>query len=281
MDIATLLRKCNVLAVRLGNADFRQWVDNELNGDSEVAALPAYRVVVAESFGHFWGPYGSSYENVLIPPITMPEKAREILTHMHFMQPVSAYLAAGDGGMLRQNWPADLVAIAGQKIYQGMTCMAAWKQVPATHVAALLDTLRTRVLNFCLEIEAEAPDAGEAPPGQPLVPQERVSQVFNMVINGNVHNASSGGTNVAQSAAITQGASEDLLNKLIGVISAANAELQGQREMTEAAKRLKDAHGSPAFGENYVKFIAVLSDHIGVFGPLCAPYLPALTRLLT
>ncbi|MBF0290686.1 MAG: hypothetical protein HQK86_00860 [Nitrospinae bacterium] len=31
-DVATLLRKCKILAVRLGNDDFKAWVDHELNG---------------------------------------------------------------------------------------------------------------------------------------------------------------------------------------------------------------------------------------------------------
>ncbi|MFA4987111.1 MAG: hypothetical protein WC712_11035 [Candidatus Brocadiia bacterium] len=31
-DIVTLLRKCKILAVRLGNNEFKKWVDSELSG---------------------------------------------------------------------------------------------------------------------------------------------------------------------------------------------------------------------------------------------------------
>ena len=35
IDLPTLLRKCKVLAARLGNDDFTDWVDAELNGYKE------------------------------------------------------------------------------------------------------------------------------------------------------------------------------------------------------------------------------------------------------
>ncbi|MFN4056521.1 MAG: hypothetical protein ACK4GU_16890, partial [Alishewanella aestuarii] len=54
-DLASLLRKCKVLAARLGSNDFKAWVDNELSGYKSVDGLPEYRILNVNSKGHFAG----------------------------------------------------------------------------------------------------------------------------------------------------------------------------------------------------------------------------------
>jgi hypothetical protein len=72
-DIATLLRKCKILAFRLGNDDFKNWIDQELNGYSEISDLPQYRKISVQSGGHFSGPFGSGLNNAPIPSLCLPE----------------------------------------------------------------------------------------------------------------------------------------------------------------------------------------------------------------
>ena len=59
VELATLLRKCKVLAARLGNGEFKSWVDNELDGYKSPDGLPDYRVLTVNSKGHFAGAFGS------------------------------------------------------------------------------------------------------------------------------------------------------------------------------------------------------------------------------
>jgi hypothetical protein len=184
-DVATLLRKCKILAVRLGNNDFKQWVDQELNGYTDSSELPEYRILHVESVGHFSGPFNSGLRNAPIPPSCLPKEFREKVTCAYLMQPISAYTSLVDnyqGSNAIENWPADMVALFGRDIYENMNCMSAWKVIPYNSLAAIIDTIKTRVLNFSLEIEAQAPDAGEAPLNTPPLPQEKVSQVFNTYI---------------------------------------------------------------------------------------------------
>jgi hypothetical protein len=88
-----------------------------------------------------------------------------------------------------------------------MNCLSAWQVIPRGGVVGILDTVRTRILNFVLEIESEAPDAGEAAPGVHPVSQERVNQVFHTQIYGNVGNVAAGGEGFSQSSvsAVVQG----------------------------------------------------------------------------
>jgi hypothetical protein len=49
LPLATLLRKCKVLGARLGNGEFKEWVENELNGYTSTDDLPEYRVLLVNS----------------------------------------------------------------------------------------------------------------------------------------------------------------------------------------------------------------------------------------
>ncbi|MBI4222552.1 MAG: hypothetical protein HY607_07695 [Planctomycetes bacterium] len=200
IDISVLLRKCKVLAARLGNQEFKNWVESELNGYKKKDDLPEYRILSVISKGHFSGGFGSGLRNADIPMFCMPESTREALSHSYMMQPIAeiqSLVASSNGSTLQEPWSPDFVAVVGQDIYQYMNCMQAWKVIPHASLVGIIDAVRNRILSFVLEIEGEAPDAGEAPLNTNPIPQEKVSQVFNTYISGNVQNVSTGSHNVS------------------------------------------------------------------------------------
>jgi hypothetical protein len=205
-DLPTILRKCKILAARLGNEPFKQWVEHELNGYKSIDDLPDYRILTVTSYGNFAGSFGSGLNNAPIPLGCLPEKYRDHLQHSYLTSPISAYVSLLDGdkeGNPQETWSPDLVARYGSKIYQGMNCISAWKLLPINALFALVDTVRNRILSFVLEIEGEAPDAGEAPPNSQPIPQERVTNIYNTYIAGNAHNVAAGGAEVSQVAQIS------------------------------------------------------------------------------
>ena len=209
VDISVVLRKCKVLAARLGNEEFKLWVERELNGYTSKEDLPEYRILRVESHGNFIG-IAWKANDVPIAPSIIPEEYRDIVTMVYFMDAISYYQSLlqttdkkDSGNILSNPWPADLVRLVGSEIYENMHCVNAWKVVPKSSVAALLDTVRNRVLSFVLEIEAEAPDAGEAPPNTKPIPDERINQVFNTYIQGNVTSLTAGSQTITQTTEIT------------------------------------------------------------------------------
>jgi len=205
VDISVMLRKCKVLAVRLGNEPFEKWVDQELNGYKSKNLLPDYRIVQVNSKGHFSGPFGSGLRNADIPLTCIPKKYRENLKKCYFIEPVGYYinlLKNSKGNNFEEQWSPDLVAHTGRDIYQGMNCMSAWKLIPNSSIFSLIEAIKNRILNFVLEIEKEAPSAGEDSPKTQKISPERVSQVFNTTIYGNVGNISEASQNVKQTATI-------------------------------------------------------------------------------
>jgi AbiTii len=282
VDLPTLLRKCKVLAARLGNEDFKHWIDCELVGYDEKDDLPAYRILNVNSKGHFSGAYGSGIRNADIPLSCVPKELRESLKHSYMMQPVAAIvsLVKNQGsGLLQEPWNPDVVALVGHEIYQHMNCMQAWKVIPASSLVAALDSVRTRILNFVLEIESKNPDAGEAMANEKPLPQDIVQHIFNTYITGDVQNLASGSTNVKQIATSNAGIDADLFAKLLDALSASELPKDVQLKATGAIEELRSSRGTSGFKEKYQHFISLLADHMQVLGPVVAPYLPALNAI--
>lgn len=235
VDISVILRKCKVLAVRLGNEPFENWVNQELNGYKNKKLLPDYRIVQVYSQGNFSGPFGSGLNNADIPFLSIPEKYRENLRKCYFIEPIGYYLnllRTSKGNNLKEQWPPDLVAYTGRDIYQGMNCMSAWKLIPNSSIFSLVEAVRNRILNFVLEIEKEAPNAGEDFPKDQKISPERVSQVFNTTIYGNVGNISEASQNVNQTATIN--VLKNDLNSLKTYLSSVGIPISEIKKLEEA-----------------------------------------------
>ena len=283
-NTATLLRKCKILAVRLGNEEFKQWIDNELNGYKTIEELPEYRIIETGSYGDFVGGFGAQGTNMPIPPSCLPENLRERITICYLMQAISSYESFIDGeerGNPHEPWPADMTARFASEIYQRMNCIRAWKLIPRNAIVALVDTVKTRVLNFVIGIEAEDPDAGEAPLHQPPLSQEKTTQIFNTYISGNVQNVAAGGSDFRQKAISSSGLSDEMFQKLLDAIMHTEADAKIINMMTAIVEEMRGTSGTTQFRKHYLSFMSALSDHIQVFGPVVAPYLPALVKLLT
>jgi hypothetical protein len=183
--LSDVLRKAKVLAARLGNQAFKQWVDRELNGYKPNDELPPYRKIRVASYGNFSGPFDSGLSGAPIPTGCLPEKFREFSTTMQLVDAVSYYedlvstSVADAKNEIRASWPADLIGLVGGQIYVDMNCISAWRSVPRGAIVALVDTVRNRILDFVLEMEAAAPDAGEAKPDTKPVADAKVGQIFN------------------------------------------------------------------------------------------------------
>lgn len=205
-DIASLLRKCRVLASRLKNDDLKNWVQNELDGYKPKDELPAYRICRCHSLGTFLGAGGRRLENAPIPLTSIPKEYRESLSKVQFRESISALadlVRHNDGKPLQQAWPPDLYPVVGEQIMQYMNLGQAWKVIPRSMIVSIIETVRNRILNFALELEAESPNAGESVPTAKQVSTEKVSQVFNTYIMGNVGNVATASSNFSQHGSVT------------------------------------------------------------------------------
>jgi hypothetical protein len=126
---------------------------------------------------------------------------RDKATKTDMMLPISSYedlLRNKESGTFKAQWPGDLIRVTTDRVYEGMSLIAAWQQIPRGMIVGLIDSVRNRVLTFALEIEKLAPAAGEAKPGADPVAPERVQHVFQTVVYGNVGNIATGNAAVSQ-----------------------------------------------------------------------------------
>ncbi len=204
-DIPTLLRMCKLLAARISHQEFAAWVDRELNGYPTIKELPDYRVVRVDSYGSFVGSF-SRAGKLQIPVSVLPKELQEQYRNAYMGSSISAYTALLSGdkpGSVQEPWPVALAVHNASTLTPDMQCVSAWKEIPIGAIVRLMDSVKTRVLGFAIDLEREAPNAGELPIGsQPPLSREKMTQIFNTNITGNVGNVANASSGFSQSSAI-------------------------------------------------------------------------------
>lgn len=281
VDLPSLLRKCKILANRLGNPEFKQWVNFELNGYPDLDKLPDYRIFGVQVLGDFSGPMGSGLKNAPIPSSCIPEDLREVLFTCRMNSPVAALasLIEDSDGTAQEPWNANITAHSGQQIVRGMNCLRAWKVIPVNQLISITDVIRTKILDFALEIEAENPEAGEAQPNAQPIPQEKVQQVFNTYITGNGNNITTASQHVSQEANNTNTHAE-VFSQLLDALRSVNDE-SIRTAVSATVEEMRAAKDKTSFKTHYTQFISLLADHAQILGTVTTPFLPALTQMLS
>lgn len=160
-SLGNLLRLCMRLGKQLDNSELIEWARSETTGYENEHTLPDYRVLDTEVMGNFHGPFGSGIRNTGIPMHLTEKQHHDRLFKAHMMQPVAELEAlanaSNDSGTLKSNWSADTVAYYQQKEFytNNMVLSAAWRVLTQYSLEGILDTIRTRVLDFVLQIEME------------------------------------------------------------------------------------------------------------------------------
>jgi len=205
VSVIELLRKAQILAARLDHQPLKDWIRWEMDGYPKDAELPEYRRLGrVQVLGDFGGAFGSGLRNALIAEVSFGGDENKWLRETWFRHdfydgvPSLESLVEAESESFRVPWPADLVAVYGHQMYEGMACLAAWQVIPRGVVVHLLNAVRSKLLAFALEIEVEAPDAGEAAPGEHPVSEERVTQIFTTNIYGDQATVAAGNRDVVQ-----------------------------------------------------------------------------------
>jgi hypothetical protein len=242
-DVPTLLRMCKLLAARISHPQLNEWVDRELNGYPDIESLPDYRVVRVDSYGTFHGGFRQA-NRLQIPVSILPENLREQFQHAYMISSISSYasLLVGDTtGRVSEQWPLAAAIHYASTLTPDMQCVAAWKEIPIGAVVRLLDSVKTRILDYVIDLAREAPNAGETPIGsQPPLSTEKMTQIFNNTINGNVGNISNSGENFTQNASIQLG-NWDSLTKQLTSLGLKPADFEGmQSDLDEASATMDE-----------------------------------------
>jgi hypothetical protein len=289
-SLPVLLRKCLVLAHRLKNERLKGWAGKELDGYAKDDALPDYRQTNVISKGVFLGPGDKWIKDQPIPTMVLNAEHQAIVEHAEFRAPIAAFqLGSKDRnpkGGWRQEWPPNLVAMYQGKFYHHYTLDRAWMEVPNSFIAALLDTVRNRILKLALELQEELGSVDDDPA---TLPAEQIeSAVVNIIYGGhNVFAGRVGGVTQAGSIIVMKGdqaalaealgrlgADRDDVQALQSAIAEDDATVQlpsqglGQRTLgwiADAAIRLAGRGGDAALDVAKAQMTAALTRLVSQF----------------
>src|ERR1035438_8104557 len=165
VDVVAVLRKCKILAARLGSPEFSRWVDWELNGYPESEAVPEYRKVTVTYFASFVS-MAWKIQKAPVPLFIIPEDLRDSFRFVHFRGGIAkAASFAQAKGLVGWQEP-ELILLLQGKMYPEMNCQGVWAETAHTEFEQLVSAVTSRILDFSLKLEAENPSAREALPKQ-------------------------------------------------------------------------------------------------------------------
>jgi hypothetical protein len=198
VPIATVLRRCKILASRLRYGPLAEWVERELGGYRNEDALPPYRETAVPVHVTVATP-GAIIRRQPIGPRSLPEWVKEEDAEAVFrlglpqgVAELEAMTQASTSTYLNP-LPADLLPHLRTGIVDGV-CVEGFREYSRERVVGVLDEVRNRVLGFCLELEQIAPEAGDIPAGAPAaVSHETLRQLLHVHIHGD-HNVVAVGT---------------------------------------------------------------------------------------
>jgi hypothetical protein len=205
VPLSTVLRKGKVLAYRLKNQEFKDWIEHELNGYDDEDSLPEYRKISTHSEGNF---INSAWKmnDAPIPMNNIPRELREVVNGVHLTQGAGELeslvetLNDSKTDKLSVPWPANFLPLLNERVYANMYCIGAWRVITKGHVTGIIENTRNRLLTFILELAELYPE--EAKEGfnhaGGKIPDERIRQVFNYYIMGDAQNIVSSGSNISQ-----------------------------------------------------------------------------------
>jgi hypothetical protein len=229
-DLGAVLRKCKILAARLKSAEFAQWISWELEGYPDGQPVPEYRKLAAQYYGNFMNSGWSANKQPFLWP-ALGKDVYEKLNPVEFRDGVAKVQALSAGGVVPR---PELGLLVQGKMFPDLNCVGAWMEIGGNEFQQLLSAVRTRVLDFVLEIEAANPDAGEAPPDAQPVPAEKLQTIINNTFHAPVGNVAQSSQRVTQTAHL--GIAVEDLTKFVAEFRAHVHELKLK---TEDAKKVE------------------------------------------
>ena len=186
-SVSTLLRKCRILAARLGNQRLEDWIVWESDGYPEDVPVPKYRIWSLQVRGNFLGPC-SNLNHAPIPTVNLPKNVQKSYNEYKCRFSISSVESTIENENKTVLTTGGLASVLGGNVYSGMTCVECWAEFSIGDCIELLNVVRNRVLDFSLELWKANPAVGESnSDAQELLSEDGITQSVNQTFNTTVH----------------------------------------------------------------------------------------------
>lgn len=235
--LSEILRRCRVLAARLGNVQLESWVFHESNGYPEEVDVPGYRqwpmMVTIDGIS---GKYKTT--NIPLSPLEMPQPFREATSLRHSRESIALIEDYSEKeGMLAFD-TGDLVLAMNLELQKRgarfTQYFSARSMCSVSHAKDVLNAVRGRVLELVISLRKETGGYSGASGGTHREPnEERVSQIVHMTVNGGAVNITGTAANSTITATARTGDFEALRARLIDELGADASEAEELRNAVE------------------------------------------------
>jgi hypothetical protein len=246
-DLGSVLLKLRLLASRLGSEYLEEWVKHESEGYPADTEVPSYRMAGVSYRGTFSGPFGLGITNAPIPTYLVKKYAGEKWVQIEIRESIAAVdelvrsMADGDDGLGIDS--SNLILLLQGKVYKGYACNDIQGSISRTAMLEIQQAVRSRILELTLQLEKSVPAASEVTFGEPQASveasSEKVQQISQQIIYGNVNTAMAGGHGSNFKITVSKGDSKALVEYLVnsGIPEKDASELAGiiQSEGPESA----------------------------------------------
>ncbi len=261
--LSNLLRKCLVLASVLKNEKLKAWAHNELIGYDDPNSLPPYRTLSIIAQGFFLGSFGRQINDQPLTPGVLKEEHRNWARIANLTQPIVSYEGYDKKeGRVQIPWPASLVARYQTKFFPGQDLVLnrAWQEIPPSAVAAVLDSVRNRILSLALELKEQLGTVDDKAEKLQLANVDS-SVVYHIYGGNNV---------IAATAATIQQAGQDLIatGDAAALIKALHNLGVAQEDAHEIIRSLTEdgSQRSPSLGQKTIRVIKAAASKIASTG---------------
>lgn len=220
-DLGSVLLKLRLLASRLGSDVLEEWVKHESEGYPEGIDVPPYRMVSISFSGTFAGPFGSGLNNVSIPTYLVEKHAGEQWVKKAVRESIAGVeellrMSAEKGGLGID--ASNLILLLQGKVYEDYSCIDINGSISRTAIAEIQQAVRSRILELTLELEKSIPAAAHVSFGalkETDTDPEKVQQISQQIIYGNVTTAVAGSSGTQVSVDIGVRDNESFINYLV------------------------------------------------------------------
>ncbi|MEG4442102.1 hypothetical protein QUB47_07690 [Microcoleus sp. AT9_B5] len=193
--VSDILRQCKILAARLEYQPLKIWLEYELNGYRDQKILPEYRIIKEVLFEGTFTNGAWLYKNYVfnISKHLLDSSGSGIdisqINTIYLRQNISALesLIRTDESNLKFAVPGNIALLLGQfvdNLESGYHCVSASQVINVSTIVSILDIVKSKILDFTLQIEAENPKAGDVEIGDKPIPDSILNIVFNNTISG-------------------------------------------------------------------------------------------------
>lgn len=180
-QMSGILLRGLLLAGELRSEELKSWITSEIYGYKSGAELPDYRHMKISFLGHYNGRFGAQIRNVPLDTLGIPDDIRGKIEPAHLRDGIAALeqlvLTSSDTFNSAQPWVVVEIFRQFGPQFEGYTLnfVNAWYTKPA--VVNLINTVRTRLLEFLLEIVDRYPDLKKDDAAAETIPASDVNQL--------------------------------------------------------------------------------------------------------